>query len=304
MNNNEIKIYDPNDVPYGPLSNNYIHYMRIDDKNWSTVTNYVLSNMLSTPIYKLALQNAPIFGKKKNINLDEKITDSVNLMEVKLKRPLSYSEKEDIKNAIIQDNNIEEKNIYQLYKYYSEKEKFDTIKLATENAYNAKIQDEEFKQALINTGQSNIVCENDIGFFGTELKNITGKILMNLRNNLFKKIVYEKNLEKELEKEVEIFNIYKAYVILNSELEQGKDLINYNNLTSVQIIEKYHKTLKDKIILFIKQKEKESRDFLLETLSKEEKTKEIIPQNFMKDLNIEELNKKSYEEPYRYECTY
>ena len=294
----EIKIYDPNDVPYGPLSNNYIHYMRIDEKNWSTVTNYVLSNMINTPIYKLALQNASTFGKKKNINLDEKVNDSINLLEVKLKRQLTYSEKQDIKNAITQDNDIEGKDIYQLYKYYSQKEKVDIIKLATENAYDAKMEDEEFKQALINTGQSEIVYENEAEFFEPELKNIIGKILMNLRNNLLKKIVYEKNLEKELKKQDEIFNIYKAYVILNIELDQGKDLFNYDNLSSSQIIEKYYNTLKDKIISFMEQKEKDSKDSsekMWKILSNE-KVSGYLPEVYMKDLNIKELKKKSYEE--------
>ena len=55
-----VKIYNPQDVPFGPLSNNYVHPMVIDGKIWNTVTNYIFSNLLVTPLYKNILQNADI----------------------------------------------------------------------------------------------------------------------------------------------------------------------------------------------------------------------------------------------------
>ena len=55
-----INIYNTKDVPFGQLSNNYPHSMVIDDKRWNTVTNYTLSNMLTTPLYKSIIQYADI----------------------------------------------------------------------------------------------------------------------------------------------------------------------------------------------------------------------------------------------------
>lgn len=60
----EIKLFNPNDKPFGRLSNNSYHPITINGKNYPTVTNYILSNMLSTPIWKQILQNTEISGAK------------------------------------------------------------------------------------------------------------------------------------------------------------------------------------------------------------------------------------------------
>ena len=57
-----IKLFNPNDKPFGKLSNNAYHLMDIDGKKYPTVTNYILSNMLSTPTYKSIIQNTDIRG--------------------------------------------------------------------------------------------------------------------------------------------------------------------------------------------------------------------------------------------------
>lgn len=59
-----IKIYNPNDKPFGLLSNNSYHPILIDGKKYSTVTNYIFSNMLVNPTNKIILQNAEITGSK------------------------------------------------------------------------------------------------------------------------------------------------------------------------------------------------------------------------------------------------
>ena len=43
-------IFDPKDKPFGWLSNNYKHPMKLDDKYWKTVTNYIYANMLTDPM--------------------------------------------------------------------------------------------------------------------------------------------------------------------------------------------------------------------------------------------------------------
>lgn len=61
---NDIKLFNPNDKPFGQLSNNAYHPMTIDGKSYPTVTNYILSNMMTTPIWKTILQNTQISGAR------------------------------------------------------------------------------------------------------------------------------------------------------------------------------------------------------------------------------------------------
>jgi len=60
----DIKLFDPNDKPFGQLSNNSYHPITIDGKSYPTVTNYILSNMMTTPMWKTILQNTQISGAR------------------------------------------------------------------------------------------------------------------------------------------------------------------------------------------------------------------------------------------------
>ena len=55
---NVIKLFNPRDKPFGALSNNYRHSMRIDGQDWNTVTNFIYANILTTPTYKKIVQNS------------------------------------------------------------------------------------------------------------------------------------------------------------------------------------------------------------------------------------------------------
>ena len=57
-----IELFNPNDKPFGRLSNNAYHPMTIDGKKYDTVTNYIYSNMLTTPTFRNTVQNAKIYG--------------------------------------------------------------------------------------------------------------------------------------------------------------------------------------------------------------------------------------------------
>jgi predicted NAD-dependent protein-ADP-ribosyltransferase YbiA (DUF1768 family) len=59
---NIIRLYSPNEKPFGILSNNSYHPITIDGKKYSTVTNYIFSNMLLNPSNRTLLQNAEITG--------------------------------------------------------------------------------------------------------------------------------------------------------------------------------------------------------------------------------------------------
>jgi predicted NAD-dependent protein-ADP-ribosyltransferase YbiA (DUF1768 family) len=55
-----IKLFNPGDRPFGKLSNNSRHPMIIEDKKYPTVTNYILSNLLSNSSHRLQLQHTEI----------------------------------------------------------------------------------------------------------------------------------------------------------------------------------------------------------------------------------------------------
>jgi predicted NAD-dependent protein-ADP-ribosyltransferase YbiA (DUF1768 family) len=61
---NTIELFNPNDKPFGKLSNNYYHPFIVDGKKYETVTNYIYSNMLTNPLYKSLVQNTKIKGLK------------------------------------------------------------------------------------------------------------------------------------------------------------------------------------------------------------------------------------------------
>ena len=52
-----IKIFNPKEYPFGPLSNNYTHFMSIHGEEWRTVTHFIFTNMISTPTSKNIIKN-------------------------------------------------------------------------------------------------------------------------------------------------------------------------------------------------------------------------------------------------------
>lgn len=87
------KLLNPNDKPFGKLSNNAYYPMVINDKKYPTVTNYILTNMLTTPLYRTNIQNASIKGKKKiNVELVNTIDKYLVLVEQEIKHKESVGE--------------------------------------------------------------------------------------------------------------------------------------------------------------------------------------------------------------------
>lgn len=108
-----IKIFNPKDRPFGWLSNNYRHLMFIDNSRYLTVTNYIYSNMLSTPQYRTILKNSPVnkvyetyvqlaYDEEVNITrqaVDEALDAKFNDSEVLAKILLSTGNSEIIYNS-------------------------------------------------------------------------------------------------------------------------------------------------------------------------------------------------------------
>jgi predicted NAD-dependent protein-ADP-ribosyltransferase YbiA (DUF1768 family) len=79
-----VKLLNPNDIPFGKLSNNAFHPMEIDGNVYNTVTNYIYSNMLVTPLYNIAIRNAKIQTVPKNMN--NNLLNTINFL-IKAREP-------------------------------------------------------------------------------------------------------------------------------------------------------------------------------------------------------------------------
>jgi predicted NAD-dependent protein-ADP-ribosyltransferase YbiA (DUF1768 family)/predicted HicB family RNase H-like nuclease len=73
-----INIFNPRDVPYGPLSNNATHLMVLDGYTWKTVTNYIYSNLLSVSTYITTVRETNVKDVKEVYNslLKQTINDA------------------------------------------------------------------------------------------------------------------------------------------------------------------------------------------------------------------------------------
>ena len=94
MTDNVIRLYNPNDKPFGLLSNNSYHPITIDGKKYSTVTNYIFSNMLINPSNKNLLQNAEITGSS---GANQELLTAINYI-INLRKP-EMEKKVDINKA-------------------------------------------------------------------------------------------------------------------------------------------------------------------------------------------------------------
>ena len=67
---NTVEFFNPNDIPFGELSNNLISDLYIDNKHWKSVTNYVYSNIVHYNLYKNIIHNSKVFDfREKAIEL-------------------------------------------------------------------------------------------------------------------------------------------------------------------------------------------------------------------------------------------
>ena len=188
VNSDVLKIYNPNDFPFGPLSNNYLFDMNIDGKRWSTVTNYILSNMINTPLYKLSLQQAQIKESVKKTNIEDKIAQVISNTEVRQGYKLNASDIERVRQMVLKDVALQKMNIHELYNFYLGEEYIHTIRTAVENAYNVKIStDEQLQATLLETENRPIVYVSGNNVLGAGQdgngQNLIGRILMQRQRN-------------------------------------------------------------------------------------------------------------------------
>jgi predicted NAD-dependent protein-ADP-ribosyltransferase YbiA (DUF1768 family) len=94
---NTTELFNPNDKPFGKLSNNSYHPMTIDGKKYDTVTNYIYSNMLTTPMLRTMVQNTKIKSVR-GINND--LMDAIDYLTGN-KKPNKNSTSQGILKEII-----------------------------------------------------------------------------------------------------------------------------------------------------------------------------------------------------------
>uniref|UniRef100_A0A6C0EKF6 NADAR domain-containing protein n=1 Tax=viral metagenome TaxID=1070528 RepID=A0A6C0EKF6_9ZZZZ len=237
-----LRLDNPYDIPFGPLSNNYLHYMRIDGKQWGTVTNYILSNMLITPLFRAVLQIVTIRGSPKKTNIDNKVKAIIANVEAKQRSKLTMAEIDHFREMIVREVAIQKMDIYQMYNHFLYRENFSNVRSAVERAYNAKVADDTaLAQVLIDSGNVPILYISGNAQLGTgpdgRGANLIGVTLMQIRHNLRAQEREESREQKNIERDNRIFVIYKAYVILRSEIGNGSDLSEYMGMSAKEIVD-------------------------------------------------------------------
>ena len=248
-----IKIFNPKNNEYGSLSNNYTHDMNIYSKrrgmeSYKSVTNYIYSNLINSPIYRGKIKNCKaklvttLFGELYQQEIDDVISRALDeALEEKFKdekmvnallntgrRPIVYASS----NTFLGVSNFDtiQQKLYAIA--YHEKEISNLNKKFDENDSLDDSAVSELKKELKN--QHNMIMEIKKSLFSTGF-NLYGKKLEQLRATLKEK---RHNEEKNKDK-MELYASYMAYQALRNALKDGSNLEEYENLEVNDIIDTY-----------------------------------------------------------------
>ena len=273
--NDILKLYNPNDMPFGQLSNNYVSRLNINGKKWQSVTNYVLSNLLITPLYRRKIELAPINNNsvdmpmsvlKQVVERKVKINEEVNKEKGRAVTTEQQDTFRDKEFEIIKKKGLQ---IYDKFNGYRSQEFIDFYHQAILNIYTKKLNESpELKQALINTHPRHIsFLSTDNVYLGVNPNpgkgfkgyNLVGLSLLELRGRFITEIEQKKRIseERRLIEFVSKFNAVKNYlanlviegVSLYDEFTEAKDVFEdgkqvrrvvYDPINIDAIIEKYN----------------------------------------------------------------
>ena len=240
-----INIYNPNEFPFGPLSITALHPMRVNGELYNTVENYILSNMLLTPLYRNRLRTAPMKGSKRETKIDEKVAQLIANTEVRIRRRLTDTEREEVRQAALDEVAMEKMDLKNRFNYYLGQEEVDQRRVAVLKAYTAKVADSpELAKALLATGTQPIqyVSDNDILGMGSDGNglNLIGYTLMQIRQSLYIQQRSDTELSEQRLFENFIVDVYRARVILMRRLENSRYLLKeYIGMSPFDIVRDY-----------------------------------------------------------------
>ena len=222
-----INVLKTRNTPFALLSNDYRQKIRIMDKTYPSVTNYIYSNMLNTPLYKNIIRLA----RPRKIcsgNEDCEILKSSNLC----------------KEA---GCNFKVKSIGLQYAKLKKDEQNNLRKESLETALNNKLdQNPELANILVNTGTRPIVYVSKGKWMGTgennDGENNYGKLLEEARYRLINNKIQKTKTKNNEAREELLYNTYLAYTNLVKLIRSGDDLQSYSGLKSAtDILEKMKK---------------------------------------------------------------
>jgi predicted NAD-dependent protein-ADP-ribosyltransferase YbiA (DUF1768 family) len=184
---NTIKIFNPRDYPFGKLSINNKDDFYLNNKLYPSVSNYIYSNLLRTPLFKQVIQNIKISELEKEFNillseeintivkkaietgLDSKINDSKEMQESLLStknEPISYISSNPI-TGIGDDSN----GLNMVGKYLEQKRR--QIEISFKEQYTEK-KKQEWEHALYESYIADLALNKAIKN-GNDLSEYMGK---------------------------------------------------------------------------------------------------------------------------------
>jgi len=199
--------------------------MIIDGEKYPTATNYIYSNMLSTPTWRTVIRRSSPKSTCTGDNDCEKYQRSKTEC---IAANCTY------KLSTVGDQ------FSQLY----EEEKDNRRKEALEIAVNAKLeQNKELADELLDTGNRPIIYVSRGKWMGKaspddDGKNNYGKILMAARHRLRSEQNQQIRSENQHKREDELYEIYLAYTNLQNLIRRGNNLNKYQGLTASQVLKK------------------------------------------------------------------
>jgi predicted NAD-dependent protein-ADP-ribosyltransferase YbiA (DUF1768 family) len=274
-NKNVIYIYDNKNIPFGPLSNNYFNYFDLYGKKWTTVTNFILSNMLINETYRAIVQNASIDGDPNIARQNKfKIDELIKNRELIKQTPCTEQERNNIIKMVNFETNIKKRNIFEVYNYYYGTEIKDTIKKACYDGYKNKImKNNTLLDLLMETGEKKIfyISPTNNYYLGVNNNNVgdnyIGKALMQIRHEEIQNRIYAKD-EKITRKEKEkIFSIYRILKFLEYEMLSEGD-VNEKNKNIFEVENENYNIILSSCMRIMKKKYFKINNFDIEEIFK------------------------------------
>lgn len=219
-----IKIFKSRNDPLARLSDNFPQDMVIGGDTYRSVTNYIYSNMLRTPILKSML-----IKSRPQTKCDGKGNCSQHNRSMK-----------DCKKAGCSFSVL---SVLDQYFEHSKKENNELIKNAIDTALEAKLSESEsVSELLLSTENRPIIYVSNNEFLGigrnNNGQNEYGKALQAMRvrfTGVRSQQVRADNIIKMNRKK---YNTYVAYMNLTSLLMSGNDLSEYVGMTSSEVLSK------------------------------------------------------------------